>query len=68
MNKRIIQPTPLPCGATLVLAPEKNGKNFLEWDSRSGFHQSRVVEGDIWKTAFKTKQGLFEWLVKIFGL
>ena len=67
MNKRIIHPTPLPCGENLVLTPKKNGKHFLEWDSRSGFHQSRVVEGDIWKTTFKTKQGSFEWLVMIFG-
>ena len=55
-------------GAPLVLAPKKNGKHFLEWDSRSGFHQSRFVEGDIGKKTFKTRQGLFEWLVMIFGL
>lgn len=68
LNKRIIWPTLLPCGAPLVLVPENIGKHFLEWDSRSGFHQSRVVEGDIGKKTFKTRQGLFEWYVMLFGL
>jgi transposase InsO family protein len=58
---------PLPL-VTETLRILNGAKWFTKLDVRAAFHKIRIAEGEEWKTAFRTRYGLFEWQVCPFGL
>lgn len=59
--------TPLPL-VTELRDRLHNKKWFTALDLKGAYNLIRVKEGDEWKTAFRTKFGLFEYAVMPFGL
>jgi hypothetical protein len=58
---------PLPLLHETLLCLRKD-KYFTKLDIRGAYNLVRMAEGEEWKTAFRTRYGLFESLVMLFGL
>eukprot|EP00253_Pinus_taeda_P012025 PITA_12025 len=53
---------------SIDLTLAQRAKYFSKIDLKSFYHQVPIEHSDVWKTAFKSKEGLFEWLFMPFGL
>nr|GEW69499.1 putative reverse transcriptase domain-containing protein [Tanacetum cinerariifolium] len=68
-DRVFVRPSSSPWGAPVLFVKKKDGSRvYSKIDLRSGYHQLRVREEDIPKTAFRTRYGHYEIQVMPFGL
>ncbi|GKA52567.1 putative reverse transcriptase domain-containing protein [Tanacetum coccineum] len=73
-DRGFIRPSTSPWGAPILFVKKKDGSFrmcssvYSKIDLRSGYHQLRVRDEDIPKTAFRTRYGHYEFQVMPFGL
>jgi hypothetical protein len=67
LNATIKNSYPLPLTEDLI-EKLQDAKIFTKLDLKSGYSLMRIKEGDKWKTVFKTKYGLFKYLIMPFRL
>ena len=51
-----------------ILDPLSDARVFTKIDLKNAYYRLQIREGDEWKTAFRTRYGLFEYLVMPFRL
>nr|GEX34495.1 hypothetical protein [Tanacetum cinerariifolium] len=65
MDSGVIKASQSPFSSLIVMVKKKDV--FFKLDLRYGYHQIRMKEDDISKTAFRTHEGHYEFLVKYLG-
>ena len=63
LNKIVVQYRYLIPWIDYLLDQLKGEKYFSKIELKSVYHQVPIEPSDVWKTSFKSNEGLFEWLV-----